>query len=74
MRERESYEISVVFQTQEKTNINTCYNVNTGGPVEVSWTIRGTNDGGLYRCFDIIYLNDPIEPTPYYVMVFIRRK
>lgn len=74
MRERESYEISVVFQTQEKTNINTCYNVNTGGPVEVSWTIRGTNDGGLYRCFDINNQKDPMEPTAHYVMVFIRRK
>lgn len=74
MRERESYEISVVFQTQEKTNINTCYNVNTGGPVELPWPIRGTNDGGLYRCFDINNLNYPIEPPDYYVMVFIRRK
>lgn len=74
MRERESYEISVVFQTQEKTNINTCYNVNTGGPVELPWKIKSTNDGGLYRCINIKNLSNPIEATKYYVMVFIRRK
>nr|XP_011430970.2 uncharacterized protein LOC105330768 isoform X2 [Crassostrea gigas] len=66
--------IGDTLRLSEKTNINTCYNVNTGGPVELPWTIRGTNDGGLYRCFDINNLYYPIEPPDYYVMVFIRHE
>ncbi|XP_052696346.1 uncharacterized protein LOC128175018 isoform X1 [Crassostrea angulata] len=58
-----------------KKNINVCQNVYTGGKtVALPWTITSTSDGGLYRCLAIKNLNDSIEPTEYYVMVFIRHE
>uniref|UniRef100_A0A8W8HUZ6 Ig-like domain-containing protein n=1 Tax=Magallana gigas TaxID=29159 RepID=A0A8W8HUZ6_MAGGI len=67
--------IGDTLEPTEKTIFNICQNDNTGEEtVVLPRTITSTNDGGLYRCMDIDDPNDPIKPTEYYVMVFIRHE
>ncbi|XP_052699038.1 uncharacterized protein LOC128176623 [Crassostrea angulata] len=65
--------IGETLTLSEKTNY-ACFSVNTSGPAALRRTITSTNDGGLYRCFDINNQKDPMEPTAHYVMVFIRHE